>query len=200
MIQNLEMGLWTFTFHDMSQLKQSLFTLIIYSLKNMTFHSDITVGVAMLCYTCVRNYLFLLASYFHITWYPVTFSSFDFVLYDSRFDLFCNVMYCLWGVTITGQENVHTLKTKLSAIGVLPKWNRNSLNSANSVNLINHWSMNWSQFKDPVSNMYLAGTVVASWSLRQEVAGWRVRAILLQWQIFLSLNSVKTFRENSNRL
>ena len=31
--------------------------------------------------------------------------------------------------------------------------------------------MNWAQFKDPVSHMCLAGTVVASWSLIQEVAG-----------------------------
>ena len=31
--------------------------------------------------------------------------------------------------------------------------------------------MNWSQFEDPVFNMCLAGTVVASWSLTQEVAG-----------------------------
>ena len=31
--------------------------------------------------------------------------------------------------------------------------------------------MNWVQFKDPVSDMCLAGTVVASWSLTQEVAG-----------------------------
>ena len=31
--------------------------------------------------------------------------------------------------------------------------------------------MNWAQFKDPASHMYLAGTVVASWSLTQEVAG-----------------------------
>ena len=31
--------------------------------------------------------------------------------------------------------------------------------------------MNWAQFKDPVSHMYLAGTVVASWSLMQEMAG-----------------------------
>ena len=31
--------------------------------------------------------------------------------------------------------------------------------------------MNWDQFKDPVSHMCLAGTVVASWSLTQEVAG-----------------------------
>ena len=47
---------------------------------------------------------------------------------------------------------------------------------------------------NPVSHMCLAGTVVASWSLRQEVAVW---ALLLWWQIFFSLNSVKTFRENS---
>ena len=39
--------------------------------------------------------------------------------------------------------------------------------------------MNRGQFKDPVSHMYLAGTVVASWSLTQEVAGLQVRALLL---------------------
>ena len=42
---------------------------------------------------------------------------------------------------------------------VLPKWNRNSLNSANR---INHINMNWAQIKDPVSHMCLAGAVVAS--------------------------------------
>ena len=31
--------------------------------------------------------------------------------------------------------------------------------------------MNWSQFKDPVSYMCLAGIVVASWSFTQEVTG-----------------------------
>ena len=30
--------------------------------------------------------------------------------------------------------------------------------------------MNWAQFKDPVSHMCLAGAVIASWSLTQEVA------------------------------
>ena len=30
--------------------------------------------------------------------------------------------------------------------------------------------MNWAQFKDPVSHVYLTGIVVASWSLTQEVA------------------------------
>ena len=31
--------------------------------------------------------------------------------------------------------------------------------------------MNWGQFKDPASYMCLVGTVVASWSLTQEVTG-----------------------------
>ena len=46
-----------------------------------------------------------------------------------------------------------------------------SLNSVNSGNLANYWSMNWAQLKDAVSHMCLAGTVVASWSLTREVAG-----------------------------
>ena len=36
--------------------------------------------------------------------------------------------------------------------------------------------MNWAQFKDPVSHMRLAGTLVASWFLTQR---WQVRALLL---------------------
>ena len=43
--------------------------------------------------------------------------------------------------------------------------------SANLGKLINHLSMNWAQFKDPVSHMYLAGAVVANWSLTKEVTG-----------------------------
>ena len=42
--------------------------------------------------------------------------------------------------------------------GVFPIGNRNSANSANSGNRINHWS----QFKDPVSHMCVAGAVAAS--------------------------------------
>ena len=49
--------------------------------------------------------------------------------------------------------------------GVSPKWDTNSGNP------INHQSMNWSKFKDHISSMCLAGTVVASWSLTQEVEG-----------------------------
>ena len=33
--------------------------------------------------------------------------------------------------------------------------------------------MSQAQFKDPVSHMCLAGTVVASWSLTEEVAEWQ---------------------------
>ena len=60
--------------------------------------------------------------------------------------------------------------------GVFPKWNKNS---GNSGNLINHWSITWAQFKDPVSNMSLAGAVVAPQSLTQELSMWQVWALLL---------------------
>ena len=49
---------------------------------------------------------------------------------------------------------------------VLPKWIRSSVHSGN---MIDHCSMNWSQFKDPLYYLCLAGAV-ASWSLTQEVA------------------------------
>ena len=45
--------------------------------------------------------------------------------------------------------------------------------------------MNWAQFKDLVSHMCLAGTVVACWSLTQEVAGWQVRVLLMSY-IFIT--------------
>ena len=38
--------------------------------------------------------------------------------------------------------------------------------------------MNWAQFKDPVSHMCLAGTVVVSWSLTQEVAGLKESSLV----------------------
>ena len=58
--------------------------------------------------------------------------------------------------------------------------------------------MNWSQSKDPVSHMCLAGAVVASWSLTQEVADSSPFNVMTN--IFLSLNSLnstKIFSENS---
>ena len=74
-------------------------------------------------------------------------------------------------------------------IGVFPKCNRSSLNSANSGNLMDQWSMNWVQFKDPVSHMCLAGAVVTSWSLTQEVASSSYFTVMT---FFLSLNSMVT--------
>ena len=68
------------------------------------------------------------------------------------------------------------------------------LNSVNSEKLKNHRSMNWAQFKDPIAHMCLAGTVVACWSLTQEVAGSSHFNVIIFW----SLNSVKTFRKNSS--
>ena len=53
--------------------------------------------------------------------------------------------------------------------------------------------MNCPQMKDPVSHMCLAGAVVASWSLIQDVAGSRP----FNDKYLLLLNSVKTFRKNS---
>ena len=59
------------------------------------------------------------------------------------------------------------------------------MNSATSGNLINHWSMNWGQFKGPVSYMCLVGTVIAPWSPTQEVAGSNLFTIMtnifIQW-------------------
>ena len=55
--------------------------------------------------------------------------------------------------------------------------------------------MNWAPFKDPVSHMCFAGTVVASWSVTQEVAGWKDRADFYcndkYFLSMISMNSVK---------
>ena len=62
--------------------------------------------------------------------------------------------------------------------------------------------MNWAQFIDPVAHIGLAGTMVAPWSLTQEVAGW-LSPFTIMTNIFVTenlLNSVKTFRDNSNKI
>ena len=42
--------------------------------------------------------------------------------------------------------------------------------------------MNWAQFKDLVSHVYLAGTVVASWSLTEEVTRSNMKTLRkLNW-------------------
>ena len=60
--------------------------------------------------------------------------------------------------------------------------------------------MNWGQFKDPVSHMCLGGTVIASWSLTQEVVG--LSPFIVITNIFVSeFNKIQqiseTFRKNS---
>ena len=62
----------------------------------------------------------------------------------------------------------------------------NSVKSVNSMNLIKHWSVNRAQFKHPVSHILVSYTT-----------GGRFEPFC-QWQIFLSLNSVKIFRKNTN--
>ena len=61
------------------------------------------------------------------------------------------------------------------------------MSSANSGDQINHRSMKWAQFKDPVYHICLAGAVVASRCLIQEVAGLNPFSEVTN--IFLSLNS-----------
>ena len=55
---------------------------------------------------------------------------------------------------------------------VFPERNENPLNSANSGSLINLWSTNRGQFKDPVC-------VVATPSLTQEIAGLNITILLI---------------------
>ena len=43
-----------------------------------------------------------------------------------------------------------------------------NMNSPKSGDLINHWSINWDQFEDLVSDMCLPGSVEVSWSLTRE--------------------------------
>ena len=105
------------------------------------------------------------------------------------FNAWCKGLFSSWAVLFqipTIRINKYYIlnwsiwfKLPIGPIGVFPKWIRNSLNSVNLGKLINHWNMNWTQFKDSVSHMCLAGTVVASWSPTEEVAGWQVWALLL---------------------
>ena len=56
--------------------------------------------------------------------------------------------------------------------GVFPKWSTTFPEFSEFRE--SQKSLNWAEFKDQISHMCLAGTVVASCSLTQEVAGWQV--------------------------
>ena len=86
----------------------------------------------------------------------------------------------------------------LKHIKVFPKWKRNLLNSvnlANSGNRINHSSMNWAHFKDLVSHMCLAGSILISYIRGHWVA--RSNPFTILTNIFVTANPVKAFREDS---
>ena len=60
--------------------------------------------------------------------------------------------------------------------------------------------MNWGQFKDPVSYMCLAGTVVVSSSLAQEVAGSSPFTLMTNIFVTEYAEFSEIFRKNSNDL
>ena len=60
--------------------------------------------------------------------------------------------------------------------------------------------MNLAQFKVPVSHMCLVGTVVASWSLTQEVAGLSSFTIITNIFVTEFTELSETFRKNANKL
>ena len=63
----------------------------------------------------------------------------------------CWVLLALWYALVSYKRLLVQIICVIINIGVFSKWNRILLNSANSGNLINHLSMNWTQFNDPVS-------------------------------------------------
>ena len=60
-----------------------------------------------------------------------------------------------------------------------------SLNSGNSENLRNHWSMNWVQYKDLLCYLCLCGLVVSSLSLTQEILGSSPTLLIFYFLYFL---------------
>ena len=80
-----------------------------------------------------------------------------------------NITAANFGRRVSTQMIYRYVNRATLRIGVFPRWIRNSVNSANSGNLINQWSMNWA-----LCYLCLAGAVVitlVSHSLTQEVAG-----------------------------
>ena len=67
-----------------------------------------------------------------------------------------------------------TVGNKKKQTRVFPKWDRNS---ANSGNLINHWSMNWGQLKDNFYYLCLISSVLTPWSLTQGFTGSNIHLI-----------------------
>ena len=79
------------------------------------------------------------------------------------------------------------------------------MNSANSGNLINHWGINWAQFKDPVCYLFLTGTVLASlihkrWQFRTRIHSNKMRtALTLPYGGGISLTETPLDRDPPDR-
>ena len=102
-----------------------------------------------------------------------------------------------WSVILNADQSLNTFEFSLNGAEL----SLNPVNSGNSENLRNHWSMNWVQYKDLLCYFCVCGLVVSSLSLTQEILGSSPTLLFLYFiNFFLSLNSqnsVKTFRENS---
>ena len=135
----------------------------------------------------------------------------SFIIYEEDFhyfskcqnlNVFCHVIRIdlHWVIQVWGKHQLNSTDLKATIVekynGVFTKWNGNSVNSGN---LINHWSMNWVQFKDPLSHMCLAGTVVSSWSLTQEMTGSNAFTVMSNILVTELSEFNESFRENSNK-
>ena len=60
--------------------------------------------------------------------------------------------------------------------------------------------MNWRQFKDPIFHMCLAGTVIVSWFLTQEVASSSPFTVMSNICVFEFAELSENIRENSDKL
>ena len=91
--------------------------------------------------------------------------------------------------------NCQTSLNTWCVIGVFPKWSRTFIKFSEFVE--SDKSLKQEQrWRDPVSHVCLAGAVVASLSLTQEVAGSSPFTVMTNILSLNLLNSVKTFRNN----
>ena len=82
-------------------------------------------------------------------------------------------------------------QTKAEDNGVFPKWSRTFIKFRESDKSLKH------EFKDPVSHVYIAGAVVASWSLTQKVAGLSPFTVMTNTFVTQFAEFSETFRKNS---
>ena len=98
----------------------------------------------------------------------------------------CSIHFFFWKLKFKWDFSKQTklysvnIKNNDTVTWVFPEWNGNLVNSTNSrnMNLKNHCSMNWAQFKDPVSDLFLTNVVVTSYE-RLQVQSLLMTNILL---------------------